>query len=221
MIAPPPPTLHDLAKRHRSWMLLLLAAALPWLVPLSEWLWFSSMKVPALGTMSMIGTLPVLAAVALSPLLIGLLFWSRWRSLSLLAIALGMVAVTSSFYAVTASGKIRKDALLKLEQRSEPLVAAIQAYERAVGSPPASLDKLVPTYLPSVPGTGCGAYPEYRYLVGQGAERYLETPWVLTVPTPRGFAGFDEFMYLPAQNYPPRGLGGTLERIGAWAYLHE
>jgi hypothetical protein len=32
---------------------------------------------------------------------------------------------------------------------------------------------------------------------------------------------FDQLMYFPNQQYPEFGHGGRIERIGAWAYVHE
>jgi hypothetical protein len=43
---------------------------------------------------------------------------------------------------------------------------------------------------------------------------------VLLVSTLKG-GSFDRFLYFPLQNYPEDGYGGSLERIGDWAYLHE
>jgi hypothetical protein len=49
----------------------------------------------------------------------------------------------------------------------------------------------------------------------------LDNAWVLYVDTPRAGINFDQFIYLPLTNYPPRGFGGRLERLGDWAYVHE
>ena len=64
-----------------------------------------------------------------------------------------------------------------------------------------------------------GAYPEYHY--STSSKDYLGNPWVLTIYTPSGGINFDQFMYFPLTNYPKTGYGGSLERIGDWAYVHE
>ena len=117
--------------------------------------------------------------------------------------------------------RIRAAAFRDLATRSAPLVAAIHQYAADHQTPPESLDRLVPNYLREIPGTGIMAYPEYRYETGEVAKRYEGNPWILRVSTPSGGINFDEFLYFPLQNYPDRGHGGSFERIGDWAYLHE
>lgn len=47
------------------------------------------------------------------------------------------------------------------------------------------------------------------------------TPWELRVPCGRGFANWDVFVYWPSEEYPSAMYGGTVERMGRWAYVHE
>ena len=76
-------------------------------------------------------------------------------------------------------------------------------------------------HLAQVPRTRmCGA-PEYEYLTGPSAQRYDGNRWVLIVKPPFRGIGWDLFLYFPDQNYPRQGYGGSLERIGDWAYVHE
>jgi hypothetical protein len=130
------------------------------------------------------------------------------------------VAYCTAFVAAVQIGRqIRMSAFHRLADRSTPLVAAIRAYEQKHGSPPESLEALVPEFLPSVPSTGMGAYPEYQYCFAP--RHYGGNPWVLIVPTSSGYLNFDQFMYFPLANYPRTGYGGSLERISDWAYVHE
>jgi len=64
---------------------------------------------------------------------------------------------------IYASSGARDWAFARLAERSEPLIAAIKAYEATHGKPPESLDDLVPAQLTEVPGTGMPAYPNYQY----------------------------------------------------------
>ena len=48
------------------------------------------------------------------------------------------------------------------------LPQAIRRHADTEGRPPASLDELVPRYLPALPATGLGAYPDFEYRVGAG-----------------------------------------------------
>jgi hypothetical protein len=136
------------------------------------------------------------------------------------AIALGSAAYLAAYVASVRLGDhVRVSAFHRLAEHSKPLVAAVRAFERKHGHPPESLQALVPEFLPAVPSTGMGAYPHYRYLTD--ATNYDGNPWVLVVFTPPGGIAFDQFMYFPLTNYPKRGYGGWLERVGDWAYVHE
>ena len=114
---------------------------------------------------------------------------------------------------------IRSDAFHKLAQRSKELISAITRYEIDEGRAPESLKRLVPDYLPSVPGTGLRAYPEFKFLSGEDAKKFEGNPWILYVDCFTG--SFDCFYYFPLKNYPDHGYGGSFERMGDWAYLHE
>ncbi|HEY0156521.1 MAG TPA: hypothetical protein VGF28_04435 [Thermoanaerobaculia bacterium] len=107
-----------------------------------------------------------------------------------------------------AERRMRMDAFAQLARRSEPLVAAIHAFEDDHGRPPASLAELVPRYLPAVPQTRMGAYPHYVYETGN--------EWLLRVPASTGPMNFDAFVYYPEQRY---GRSGT--RVGKWAYITD
>lgn len=161
---------------------------------------------------------PVLVAVAAIPAAFVGLAFRRFRSISA-AIALCSVTYLMGFIVSLRIGEsIRMNAFHSLAERSRPLVSAIRAYEQKHGNPPASLQALVPEFIASVPSTGMGAYPEYRYSV---TNTYQGNPWMITVFTPSGGINFDQFMYLPLTNYPKAGFGGWLERVGDWAYVHE
>ena len=112
------------------------------------------------------------------------------------------------------------NAFHSLAERSKPMVNAIRAYEQKHGNPPDSLDALVPEFIPFVPTTGIGAYPKYDYSVVTNAD-YGGNPWIITIFTPSGGINFDQFMYWPLTNYPAKGYGGWIERVGDWAYVHE
>ena len=113
------------------------------------------------------------------------------------------------------------EAFRDLAERSMPLVDAVEAFELAENRLPATLQELVPRYLPEVPVTGMATYPSYDLLTGEDAEVWFDNPWVLRVHTGRGGINFDEFLYFPLQNYPQKVGGDRFERLGGWAYLHE
>jgi hypothetical protein len=102
-----------------------------------------------------------------------------------------------------------------------PLVEAIRAFERDQRRPPRDLTELVPRYVAAVPPTGMRGFSEWVYLTGPDARAYEENPWVLLIHTGGPGFNFDQLMYFPNQHYPEFGHGGWIERMGAWAYVHE
>ncbi|MFC1735131.1 hypothetical protein ACFL1X_03375 [Candidatus Hydrogenedentota bacterium] len=125
------------------------------------------------------------------------------------------------FGAMYISPRIRMRAFHKLTVRAVPLVQAIHKFENDKGHPPKTLHELTTEYISSIPQTGMGAYPEFRYVSVEDPDKWDNNPWVLYVNTSICINNFDRFIYFPKQNYPEEGYGGVLERVGDWAYVHE
>ena len=102
---------------------------------------------------------------------------------------------------------------------AQPLTQALHSFERDAGRPARMLSELVPRYIAAVPGTGMGGYTNWRYLVGSDA--YEGNSWVLCIRMTGPGISFDQVLYFPNQRYPASCCGGALERVGAWAYVHE
>lgn len=149
------------------------------------------------------------------------LFNHRSRIVVVRVLLLATVTAVSTFGGFKFGERVRIAAFRDLAGRSAPVVHAIQSYESRHGAPPTDLAALVPEFLPSIPGTGMAAYPNYEYHVGKSAAHYEGNPWVLEVFTPTGLINFDQFVFFPLQNYPESGYGGWVERIADWAYVHE
>jgi hypothetical protein len=131
----------------------------------------------------------------------------------------GLILFVSLFAMPTIGGPIRTKAFHDLAIRSQTLVDAISRFTTAKGHPPATLQDLVPDFLPAIPTTGMPSYPNYEY--STESERWKGNPWVLYIDTPIGLINWDMFLYFPLQNYPEEGYGGYLQRVGTWAYVHE
>jgi hypothetical protein len=132
------------------------------------------------------------------------------------------IFVPSCMVGIVLGHQVRRAGMHSFVERSRPLVEAIERYEHAHSAPPPSLQALVPRHLAAVPSTGMMAYPRYRYFTGEEAkDQYLGNAWALAVFTPGAGINFDMILYLPSQNYPEIGFGGSLEHIGDWAYVHE
>lgn len=163
-----------------------------------------------------------MAAVPSFPILVIGLFIQRHRRRAAYWLVLSVLFISCCVAGIVLGHKTRMVGMRAFAQRSQPLIAAVRKYERDHSGPPQSLNDLVPDYLPTVPGTGMMAYPEFRYLTGTEAkDRFANNAWVLSVATPLGGINWDMMLYFPDQNYPDRGYGGSLERVDDWAYVHE
>jgi len=113
----------------------------------------------------------------------------------------------------------RSRAVARVVHNAGGLTNAVRAYSAAHGSPPPSLEALVPRFLAEILSTGMGAYPSFDYRVGPQAPPGEQ--WALTVSTSLGILNWDILLYLPSGQYPTEGYGGRLERFEGWAYVHE
>lgn len=114
--------------------------------------------------------------------------------------------------------QLRMQEFAALSKRSQPLTAAIHRYVKATGHEPGSLKDLVPQYLPAVPSTGMGAYPSYEYDV---VDTTSGKQWELKVPCSVGFLHWGLFFYRSTEKYEAHEHGGTVQRMGNWAYVHD
>ena len=166
----------------------------------------------------------LLAAVALMAAAVGgfLSLFPRTRAVGVFLAPASIIFVVSFVAASYAGSAVRMLGFERFAERAQPVVDAIESYARQNGQPPASLAELFPDYLASVPSTGVGSAPEFRYISGEQAKRdYDGNPWVLQLDVSTGALNWDILVYYPLQNYPEHGHGGRLERIGGWAYVHE
>ena len=170
---------------------------------------------------SLLFVFPLLIALFASPICFLCLIFEKTRMHSLRISLIVIFWLVTGVVFIRLGGEVRMSGFERLASRSVPLVTAIGTYEKEKGHFPIQLSDLVPDYLDKVPKTGMRVYPEYKYYVGEDAKRFYGNPWVLIIFAPSGAINFDIFMYFPLQNYPPAKYGGTLERVGAWAYVHE
>ena len=136
-------------------------------------------------------------------------------------VAAAAIAVVTVVAGLRVANHLRMAGMRECAARLEPLVVAVSAYEREHGAPPKEVAALLPRYLPSVPGTGLGAYPRVNYVAStDGRADIYGNRWMLSVNT--GYLlSWDMLVYLPNGNYPRYDLGGPVERLAAWGYVHE
>lgn len=163
-----------------------------------------------------------LAALVMLPILLVRLCWKQCRARALLWLLVIVVYVPCFLLGIAWERRVWTARWEAFSHRTQPLIAAINDYERQHGVPSESLAALVPDYLPAVPDTGMRACSEFQYFTGKAArQQYAGNPWALQVLPPVFGVGFDVVLYFPKQNYPKNGYGGWLERVGDWAYVHE
>lgn len=117
-------------------------------------------------------------------------------------------------------GETMRDAAFKaITVRGGPLVAAIKQHQAKQGTPPGSLDELVPDFIPAIPDTGVGAYPKYEYVRNPNPAKYDGNPWVLYVNVSTDDLMQDLLIFYPNQNYPPNPPSRNVRRFGDWAII--
>jgi hypothetical protein len=141
---------------------------------------------------SYVAMFPVMACGLLFPLACIFLAPARTRRAADAVATFCLAYLVVGILGVFAADRVRMRAFAELARRSEPLVAAIHAFENDASRPPTALNELVPRYLRIVPGTGMGAYPQYDY-DARGSE------WTLIVPASTGPFSWDRFEYGPSE----------------------
>ncbi len=209
--------------RILRWLIgsLVVGALINGMIALGEWHTVTSSSGPDLRILQYYLFFPFAAAALAIPAGLIALAFKRTRRHSLLVAVFCISYVMTFVASLTLAKRVRIYGLHSVAERAQGLIGAIGAYEARYGKPPTSLENLVPEFLPSVPDTGIAAYPKFEYSIGDSEAARNGNPWMLYVSTPVTPLDWDMFVYFPNQNYPSSGYGGTLERVGKWAYVHE
>jgi hypothetical protein len=142
----------------------------------------------------------------------------RWHVIVLATVA--TIFVYGSFRLGQALYNHQREAgLARIRIRAQPLIAALEAYRTKMGTYPATLTVLTPTYLPSLPSTGTAVFREFQYRRADGGTLFKS--YELSVPTPKGMLSFDRYLFWPERKYPALYHRNGLEPIGDWAFMHE
>ncbi|MCM3874734.1 MAG: hypothetical protein ND895_28910 [Pyrinomonadaceae bacterium] len=164
---------------------------------------------------------PLMLTFLAMPLLLIRALWKSHRKRSLRQLIFCVIYLAIGIGCFQLGFQIRRAGFINLAERSRPLILAIHRFEAKYGKPPENLEQITPEFLPQVPKTGMGAYPEYEYQRVNDRNSYEGNAWVVTVSASSGLVNWDQFLYFPKQNYPKSGYGGGIERIEEWAYVHE
>jgi len=110
-------------------------------------------------------------------------------------------------------------ALERTEEKSSPLIQAIEDYKTSKGEYPASLSELVPAFIAEIPYTGVAGHPAYSYRRPGKGDRFSG----YTIHVSAAFLmDFNSFCYLPPPNDPEKVLGWKpAGRIGGWSFFDD
>lgn len=103
-----------------------------------------------------------------------------------------------------------QEQLTLVAENSKPLIAAINRYQKEIGSPPQQLSDLVPRYLKLIPNSGVCNNQPFEYSTDSGPL------WQLNFRLPINGFDPDEFCYFPGiepKDYSKRG-----KNINGWLY---
>ena len=143
---------------------------------------------------------------------------SRWRDVALQVLVTCCVVLLTFVPAVWLSGWLRMRGFAWAGERAMPVVAAMERCFAATGAVPDTVEALVPQWLDRMPSR----IPPLRVVTQDAADGYLgNNRWALMADVPSGVINWDMFLYLSDRQYPARGWGGRLQRLGNWAYVHE
>jgi hypothetical protein len=108
--------------------------------------------------------------------------------------------------------------LSRITFAAQPLLKAIEEYQRDNGQLPPALDALVPTYLDRTPYTGAVGFPRFEYRLPNEYRSFKQ--YEVLVRTPSTLASHDMLIYWPEADYPLSLYGSQQVRpINDWAYV--
>jgi hypothetical protein len=206
------------AKNVRQFFKVMAVVSILWSVQAWAFLYPSIQWLSYLLTMLLL--FPGIFIIFYMPLAACGLFSRSRRSIVSNHLSIGAGFLLGMFIGTGVGHEVRTSAYTEFGERSLPLVAAIHRYEKEQGTPPPSLDDLVPKYLSSIPETGIGSNAPYKYRVrGEKSWFYGTNQWVVIVPASNGMLNWDEFIYFPNQDYV--SMHKPHRVLGQWAYSYE
>jgi hypothetical protein len=154
---------------------------------------------------------PWIAAVLFVPVAAAHAVFNRdakawWRE----SLGVALVLIVALPIGVLLGNAVRRARFAAAADRAAPVIAGIEEHRRRTGRDPETVD---------LPYTGMMAYPSFSYGRAQEGERFGR--YELSIECPSGLLNWDRFVYWPEGGYPGCMYGGWVERIGAWAYVHE
>lgn len=172
------------------------------------------------GVSMLLGT-PILSLILISwmavPAAFIILCLRRNRQMLIITIFFLLIAIIGPA-GVRTGHMIRLRNCEHLAVRMQPLIDALEKYNKDNGRYPAQLSEL--QYFYKVPHrTGMCGYGDYAYHIPKKDSLYRK--YELYVPCGGLGINFDSFVYWPEEKYPEYMYGGVVERIGTWAYVLE
>jgi len=139
-----------------------------------------------------------------------------WQVMLYQAFAIPLCIFLSMTIAMKLRDPVWSAAFHRFIINTKPLVSAIETYQTDHnGTPPATLQALVPGYLAAIPPTGSIAFPQYNYWTGEGL-------WCLKVHCPTNMMDFSYYTYLTPKYETKFGTPGEIrERQSCWVYVRD
>lgn len=121
---------------------------------------------------------PLLIALLIAPLSLVAIIFKKIRECAFATFCCCIMYVFISLIIGRLGGNMRSREFFKLAIRAKPLIAAINTSTNDKGYPPENLGDLMPQYLPHIPKSGMGVYPNYTYKVAKSEKNWHgETNW--------------------------------------------
>gem|GEM_PF-3561265 len=172
--------------------------------------------VPALSFLQILAVLVLSGVVLLDTLVYLRTHTNNPRNKITIVVSASLLALSLAIFMLL--GSVRHDGFVALAERSKPLIAAVEAYEKRYGKAPSELSQLVPEFLPKIPDTGMGAYPQYEYRADSSRACGA---WSLSVRCYIHPLNGDGFVYSPDKKNRGVFFSGYSEMIGDWTYIHD
>lgn len=161
-----------------------------------------------------------LVGIVMSLVHLGIVLFSREKRRTFHFVHAGawLMPALSTFSLIMGLRHVWDGAVFWTTSRVDPVMSAIQAFERDQGEPPPSLQALIPAYLESIPAAPSRGKPEFQYFPNRNAKSSKKQPrWELRMAF-QGEYGPANMIYWPNDEYDsPRLEGVKFFIINDWA----
>lgn len=113
----------------------------------------------------------------------------------------------------------QRAALRRFVGRVDPILDAIEAFQRIHGRAPQKLSELVPEFIAEESMKNCLAGVELKFVRNDSFDKFSGNPWALLVVVWKDESSVELLAYYPGKNYPTNTRGFYTTRIGDWLWI--